>query len=61
MSKKDVKAKAREEEPLELLNVFCIIGYDYRCFIPYKVPNKVGKMTTKVYVEEILPMIKKDL
>jgi hypothetical protein len=29
--------------------------------VPYKVPNKVGKMTSKVYIEVILPTIKDDL
>jgi hypothetical protein len=46
---------------LELLNVFCVIGYNYRKLVLYKVPNKVGKITTKVYTEYILPAIKEDL
>jgi hypothetical protein len=29
--------------------------------MPYDVPNNVGKMTIKVYIEVILPMIKKEL
>jgi hypothetical protein len=58
---KDTKAKAREDEHLELLNVFVVIGWNYRKLVPYKVPNKVGKMTTKVYTEHILPAIKEDL
>ncbi|KIN01395.1 hypothetical protein OIDMADRAFT_145468 [Oidiodendron maius Zn] len=58
---KDIKAKAREEKHLKLVNIFVIIGWDYRKIIPYKVPNKVGKMTSKVYTEEILPSILQDL
>jgi len=51
---KDIKVKAREEEHLKLLNVFVVIGYNWRKIIPYEVPNKVGKMTIKVYTEVIL-------
>jgi hypothetical protein len=46
---------------LKLVNVFVIIGYDYRKIVSYEVPNKVGKMTTKVYTEMILPAILEDL
>jgi hypothetical protein len=58
---KDTKAKAREEEPLKLLNVGVIIGYNWRKVIPYKVPNAVGKMTMKVYTEVVLPSLKDEL
>ena len=58
---KDIKAKAREEEHLKLLSVFVVISYSYRKIIPYEVPNSVGKMTTTVYTQYILPMIKDDL
>jgi hypothetical protein len=58
---KDTKAKAREEDHLKLLNVFVIIGFNFRRLIPYKVPNEVGKMTTKVYTSHILPLVKEDL
>lgn len=58
---KDTKAKAREEDHLELLNVFVVIGLNYKRVIPYKVPNSVGKMTTAVYTGFILPTIKEDL
>jgi hypothetical protein len=61
VTSKDTKAKAREEEPLKLLNVFVVIGYNYRRIVPYEVPNNVGKMTGKVYTEVILPAIKDDL
>lgn len=62
VTSKDTKAKAREEEALPLLNIFVIISKGYRKFIPYKVPsNKVGKMSTKVYTQEILTAIKQDL
>ena len=62
VTSKDTKAKAREEEALPLLNIFVIISKGYRRFIPYKVPsNKVGKISTKVYTQEILPAIKQDL
>jgi hypothetical protein len=61
VTSKDTKAKAREEKHLKLLNVFVIIGYNYRKIVPYEVPNTVGKMTTKVYTEVILPAILEDL
>jgi hypothetical protein len=61
ITSKDTKAKAREEKHLTLVNVFVIIEHDYRKIIPYKVPNKVGKMTTKVYTEEVLPACLQDL
>jgi hypothetical protein len=61
VTSKDTKAKAREEKHLKLVNVFVIIGWDYRRIIPYEVPNKVGKMTSKVYTEVILPSILQDL
>jgi hypothetical protein len=61
VTSKDTKAKAQEEEHLKLLNVFVIIGYNYQKLILYKVSNEVGKMTTKVYTEVILPAVKEDL
>jgi DDE superfamily endonuclease len=61
VTSKDVKAKAREEEHLKLLNVFVIIGFDFRKLIPYKVPNNMGKITTKVYTSHILPSVKEEL
>ena len=61
VTSKDTKAKAREEEALKLLNVFVVISYNYRKIVPYKVPNNVGKITTKVYTEVILPAILNDL
>ena len=62
VTSKDTKAKAREEEHLLLLNVFIIIGHNYKRMISYEMPsNLVGKMTTKVYTQEILLIIKNDL
>lgn len=57
MTSKDIKAKAREEEHLPLLNVYVVIGYNFKLVLPYSVPNKVGKMTTKYYTEQILPRL----
>jgi hypothetical protein len=50
VTSKDTKAKAREEKHLKLLNVFVVIGHDYRRIVPYKVPNNVGKMNSEVYI-----------
>lgn len=44
-----MKSKARETDHLKLLNVFVIIGYNYRRVISYKVSNKVDKMKSKAY------------
>jgi hypothetical protein len=54
---KDIKAKAREEKHLKLLNVFVIIGYNWRKIIIYKVLNRVRKITTEVYTKVILPQL----
>jgi hypothetical protein len=48
-------------EHLKLLNVFVIIGFNYRKLIPYEVPNSIGKMTIAVYTQVILPTIREDL
>jgi len=61
VTSKDTKAKAREEEPLKLLNISVAIGYNWRKLVHYIVPNTVGKMTTKVYIEVVLPLLKEDL
>jgi hypothetical protein len=61
VTSKEVKAKAREEEHLKLLNVFVIIGFNYKRLIPYDVPNEVGKMITNVYTSQILPIVKENL
>jgi hypothetical protein len=61
LTSKDTKAKAREENHLPLLNVFLVIGFDYRRMVSYSVSNDVGKMTTKEYTETVLPAIRGDL
>ncbi|KAE9380926.1 hypothetical protein N431DRAFT_523394, partial [Stipitochalara longipes BDJ] len=61
VTSKDTKAKAREEEHLKLLNVFVVIGFNYKRLISYEVDNGVGKMTTIVYTSQILPALKADL
>ncbi|CZR68709.1 uncharacterized protein PAC_18608 [Phialocephala subalpina] len=60
VTSKDTKAKAREEDYLKLINVFCIVGKNYRRAIAYEVPNSVGKMTSKVYID-ILDQLRGDL
>jgi hypothetical protein len=61
VTSKDTKAKAREEKHLKLVNAFVVIGWNWRKVIPYKVLNAVGKMTTKVYIEEVLPKVINEL
>jgi hypothetical protein len=60
MTAKDTKAKAREPDHLPLLNIFVVVGPDYRRFIPYDIGSPNGKMTTKVYLE-LLKQLKPDL
>ena len=61
VSSRDVKAKARENEHLKLLHVYVVLGLGYCKIILYKVNNEVGKMTTKVYTEEVLLQLVDDL
>jgi hypothetical protein len=43
------------------VNAFVVIGWNWRKIISYEVPNKVGKMTTKVYIEVIFLAIVDEL
>lgn len=54
ITSKDTKAKAREEDTLKIIHLYVIIGYNYQRIIQYTVPNKVRKMTTSCYIEQIL-------
>jgi hypothetical protein len=50
VTSKDIKAKAREEEHLPLLNIFVVIRHNYKRMIPYEIlSNSVSKITTKFY------------
>jgi hypothetical protein len=46
---------------LKLFNIFVVMGYNYRKYVTYTVLNKVGKMTSDVYITRVLPEIKEDL
>ncbi|PVH85163.1 hypothetical protein DL98DRAFT_568394 [Cadophora sp. DSE1049] len=59
MTAKDTKAKAWELDYFPFLNVFVIVGPDYRRFIPYDTGSPNSKMTTKVYLE-LLKQLKPD-
>ena len=61
VTKKDEKAKAREDEQLELFNIFVVISYNWRASIPYRVPNTIRKMKTKVYLNTVLPQLLPEL
>jgi len=61
VTSKDIIAKACKEEHLKLFNIFIVIGYNYCKMVIYDIPNKVGKITTKVYTRRILPTILEDL
>lgn len=59
---KDIKAKVREDDHIPLLNVFVVIGHNYKRMIPYEIPsNSNGKITIEFYTQELLPAIKDDL
>jgi hypothetical protein len=60
VSTKDVKAKAREDKHLKLLNVYVLVGYNYRKMIAYDAGNSNGKMNVKTYTTQILPQILDD-
>jgi hypothetical protein len=61
VTSKDTKAKAREEKHLKLFNVHVVVLYNWRFYIRYTVGNSVGKMTTKCYIEQILPVLEPEL
>ncbi|KAL5316272.1 hypothetical protein ACEPPN_015317 [Leptodophora sp. 'Broadleaf-Isolate-01'] len=60
MPSKQVKKKVREENHLQMISVFCIVGKNYRKALTYKVPNSVGKMNSEVYID-ILEELGQDL
>ena len=45
---------------IKLFSIFVIIGFDYKKLVMYEVLNKVGKMTTDVYIKHVLLMILDD-
>lgn len=50
-TKKAEKELAREKKFLKMLHVFSAVGYNYKQYIFYTVPNRVGKMTTECFTE----------
>ena len=61
VTSKDTKAKAREPNHLKLLNVFVVIGYNYKRILTYNAGNSNGKMSSKVYIEQILSALREDM
>ena len=51
VTSKDKKAAAQEEGHLKLINIFVVVGYNFKKTIRYKVSNDVGKMEQNVYIE----------
>lgn len=51
ITSKEEKEKARQDEHIPLVNIFVVIGFNFKKTIRYEVPNRVGKMTTKPYIE----------
>src|SRR5437868_8232102 len=42
---------------LKKIHTWCVIGWNYCKLIPYITESDNGKMTSKVYLEQILPQI----
>lgn len=59
ITSKEEKAKAREEGHIPLVNIFVIIGFNFKKTIRYEVSNDVGKMETDSYIK-ILEELKAD-
>lgn len=59
MTSKEEKEKAREEGHILLINIFVVIGFNFRKTIRYEVNNDVGKMETNPYIQ-ILTELKAD-
>ena len=60
ITSKEEKEKARQEEHIPLVNIFCVIGFNFKKTIRYQVDNDVGKMTTDSYIK-ILEELQTDL
>jgi hypothetical protein len=60
ITSKEEKEKARQGEHIPLVNIFVIIGFNFKKTIRYKVDNDVGKMTTIPYIQ-ILETLKSDV
>lgn len=60
VTSKDEKEAAREEGHIRLVNIFAIVGFNYKKTIRYEVTNDVGKMETDTYIK-ILEELNADL
>lgn len=56
-TERDTKGQAREESAEDIYSAFVAMWKGGRIFIPYKVANRVGKITIKVWREQILPKL----
>ena len=62
LTSKEVQAKAQEDGQLKLINVFFVIGYNYRKRIHYSIPtNENGKISSEIYINKIFPQLLPDL
>ena len=59
VTSKEQKEKAREEGHIRLVNIFVVIGFNFKKTIRYEVSNDVGKMETDSYIK-ILEELKAD-
>ena len=58
--------KHRKQEPEEVkkerkFHLFCVVGYDFAWCMPYETSHSNGKMTSKVFIQEILPKLQSEL
>ena len=60
-TRKDEKIKAYgDDDPFKTFSVFIVVGYNYRRYIQYNSNNLNGKMSSKCYTEQILPILLND-
>lgn len=58
---KDDRQAVKELRTLTMLHVFVAVGWNYRKMIYYFVGSKVGKMTAKVYCDQVLTILAPEL
>lgn len=61
VTKKDIAQRAKENEHLKQIHAFLIIGKRYQRIVFYTADNDVGKMSNKVFKDQIIPAIVDEL
>ena len=58
---KTIWDKEKKEDHFKQLYIFIAISYNYKKVVPYTSSNSNGKISSKVYIEQVLPTLKEDL